>query len=280
MDYLFSLNDKVRAKDHPFTRLDPVHKDTTTTAIQSFEGCHSKTFLITVVVQELSQWHTLVPFVRVAQYTSLEHILKNLIYSLCLSIGLWMVSRAVDQTRPQGIIQLLPEASDELGTLIRNDGLRHTMQTQDARNIQLGILFSHVEGVHWNEMRRLGKSVDDYPDGVKLVADERQTHNEIHTDVFQFLGRNTQRLQQSRKPHMISLDPSTRVAFHNIASSLTFHTGPPELYVQIMIHLCAAWVDGIFGNVSFIKYLLAQTMVLWNHQRSLNQRVHFSSMRK
>jgi hypothetical protein len=29
----------------------------------------------------------------------------------------------------QGIMQLLPEASDELGTLIRNDGLRHTMQT-------------------------------------------------------------------------------------------------------------------------------------------------------
>jgi hypothetical protein len=25
-------------------------------------------------------------------------------------------------------------------------------------------------------------------------------------------------------------------------------------------------VDGIFGSVSFIKYLLVQTMVLWNHQ--------------
>jgi hypothetical protein len=33
-----------------------------------------------------------------------------------------------------------------------------------------------------------------------------------------------------------------------------------------MIHLCAAWVDGIFGSVSFIKYLLTHTMVLWNHQ--------------
>jgi hypothetical protein len=36
-----------------------------------------------------------------------------------------------------------------------------------------------------------------------------------------------------------------------------------------MIHFCAAWVDGIFGSVSFIKYLLAQTMVLWNHQMIL-----------
>jgi hypothetical protein len=91
-----------------------------------------------------------------------------------------------------------------------------------------GTLFSPIASVHWNEMSGLGKSVDDYTDGVKLAAGERQTHNEIHTDVFPFLGRNTLRLQQSRMPHMISLDPSTRVAFYNITSNLTFHTGPPE----------------------------------------------------
>jgi hypothetical protein len=35
--------------------------------IQSFKGCHSKSFLIIVVVRELSQWQTLVPFVWVVQ---------------------------------------------------------------------------------------------------------------------------------------------------------------------------------------------------------------------
>jgi hypothetical protein len=115
-------------------------------------------------------------------------------------------------------------------------------------------------------MSRLGKPVDDYLDGVKLATGERQTHNEIHTNVFPFPGRDTQGLQQSYRPHMISLDPSTHVAFRNIASNLAFHLGPPELCLQIMIYLCAAWVDGIFGSVSFIKYLLVQTMVLWNHQ--------------
>jgi hypothetical protein len=129
MDYLFSLNDKVRAKDHPFTRLDPVHRGTTAKAIQSFEWCHSKTFLITVVVRELSQWQTLVPFVRVVQYTSSEYILKNLVYPLCLTIGLWMMSQAMNQMHPQGIMQLLPEVSYKLGTSIRNDGLRYIMQT-------------------------------------------------------------------------------------------------------------------------------------------------------
>jgi hypothetical protein len=47
------------------------------------------------------------------------------------------------------------------------------MQIQDARNIQLGILFNPVEGVHRNEMSELGKSVDDYPNGVKFAAGER-----------------------------------------------------------------------------------------------------------
>jgi hypothetical protein len=44
-------------------------------------------------------------------------------------------------------------------------------------------------------MSELGKPIDDYLDGVKLAAGERQAHNEIHTDGFLFLGRNTKRLQ-------------------------------------------------------------------------------------
>jgi hypothetical protein len=148
MYYLFSLKEKVWAKDRPFTRLDPVYRCMAATAIQSFKRCHSKTFLITVVVGELSQWQTLVPIVRVVQYTSSEHILKNLIYPLCPTIGLRMISRAMDQMRPQGSMQLLPEARYKLGTSIRNDGLQHTMQTQEARNIQLGVIFSAVVGVH------------------------------------------------------------------------------------------------------------------------------------
>jgi hypothetical protein len=49
---------------------------------------------------------------------------------------------------PQGSMQLLPEMSNELGTSVRNDGLRHTMQAHDARNKQFSILLSPVAGVH------------------------------------------------------------------------------------------------------------------------------------
>jgi hypothetical protein len=68
---------------------------------------------------------------------------------------------------------------------------------------------------------------------------------------------------------MINLDPSTHLALHNIASSLALHTSPLELCLQIMIHLCPALVDGIFGSVSFIEYLLVQLMVLCYHQMML-----------
>jgi hypothetical protein len=74
---------------------------------------------------------------------------------------------------PQGSMQLLPETSNKLGTSVGNDALQHTMQAQDARNIQFSVLLSPIEGVHWNEMNTLGKSADDYPNGVKLAVGER-----------------------------------------------------------------------------------------------------------
>jgi hypothetical protein len=54
MHYLLSLHDEVWNKDRPLARLNPVERCTTSTAIQGFEGCHSETLLITIVVRELS----------------------------------------------------------------------------------------------------------------------------------------------------------------------------------------------------------------------------------
>jgi hypothetical protein len=135
VDDLLDINDKVRAKDRPFTQLDPVQGCTTATTIQSFEGCHFETLLIIVVVRELRQRQTLVPHILEIQHTSLGHIFKNLIFSFLLTIGLRMISRPVDQLCSQGSMQLLLEMSDKLGPSIINDGLRHIMQTQGVSNI-------------------------------------------------------------------------------------------------------------------------------------------------
>jgi hypothetical protein len=107
--------------------------------------------------------------------------------------------------------------------LVRNDGLGHTMQTQDVSSIQFSVLLSPVVGLHMNEVSKLGESIHDHPDGIKHVGRERQTHNEIHTNVFPFPGRDIKRLQQSGRSHTIGLDPLTCVTFCNISSSLMLH---------------------------------------------------------
>jgi hypothetical protein len=50
VDYLFGLKDKVKTKDCPLTRLDPVHRCTAATTIQSFESRHSEILPTTVVI--------------------------------------------------------------------------------------------------------------------------------------------------------------------------------------------------------------------------------------
>jgi hypothetical protein len=55
VDHLLGISDKVKAKDRPLSRLNPVQRCMTSAAIQCFEGCHSETLLITVVQRELSQ---------------------------------------------------------------------------------------------------------------------------------------------------------------------------------------------------------------------------------
>jgi hypothetical protein len=94
----------------------------------------------------------------------------------------------------QGSRQLLPEMTDKQGPSVRNSGLGHTMPTQDASNIQFIILLCPLVGVQRNEVSRLGESIHNHPDGIKLAGRERQTHNEIHAGVFPFSGRNIQRL--------------------------------------------------------------------------------------
>jgi hypothetical protein len=103
------------------------------------------------------------------------------------------------------------------------------MQTQDVSKVQLGVLLGPEVGVRRNEMSILGESIHNHPYGIILMSRERQTHDEIHVDVFLFPGRNILRLQQSGRPQMICLDPSTRITFCHVASSLARHSSSPEL---------------------------------------------------
>jgi hypothetical protein len=71
------------------------------------------------------------PICTIMNDTSSEHVFKDLINSLSLSISLWMVCRASNQLGSERSLQLLPEACNELSSTIRNDHLGHAMELND-----------------------------------------------------------------------------------------------------------------------------------------------------
>jgi hypothetical protein len=74
MNDFLGLRDKIRANGHPLARFHPVQRCTTSVTVESFERCHLETFLIVVVVKELSQWQALVPAIMVVHHTRTEHL--------------------------------------------------------------------------------------------------------------------------------------------------------------------------------------------------------------
>jgi hypothetical protein len=62
------------------------------------------------------------------QNTGSKHIFKYLVDLLSLAIRLRVIGRTVDQTSPEGRMQLLPKASDKLRTLVGDYCLWNSMQ--------------------------------------------------------------------------------------------------------------------------------------------------------
>jgi hypothetical protein len=90
-DFL-GLCDWIKAKGHPLTRFNPVRRCVASVVIEFFERCHLETLLITVVIREFSQWQALVPTVSVVHHIRTEYILKDLVHSLYLTIGPYVIS--------------------------------------------------------------------------------------------------------------------------------------------------------------------------------------------
>jgi hypothetical protein len=81
-------------------------------------------------------------------------------------------------------VQLLPKASNELRPSIRNDRIRNSMQTYHACNIDFSILLDVIVGVHGYEVSIFGESVHNHPNRIILEGSQRQTYNEVHTNVI------------------------------------------------------------------------------------------------
>jgi hypothetical protein len=82
-------------------------------------------------------WQTLLPICTVFQSTSLEHVLKNLVHPLCLSICLWVVSGAIVKSGVNRLMQALLELGHPLGPSVIYDANRCSMESKDVVHIQI-----------------------------------------------------------------------------------------------------------------------------------------------
>jgi hypothetical protein len=68
---------------------------------------------------------------------------------------------------------------------------------------------------------------------------------------------------------MISLDSSTGVTLEHILCYLSLHSRPPEIFLQILIHLIGSQMDRIPLAMGLVHDLVVKLEVLWNHKAVL-----------
>jgi len=98
--------------------------------------------------------------------TSSEHILQDLVHSLCLAICLRVVSSDVIQSNLDGLMETLLELGHILRPLIRHYAHRGSVKPKNAIYIKIYELFSYLVIPHSYELSYVSQSINNYPDQV------------------------------------------------------------------------------------------------------------------
>jgi hypothetical protein len=105
----------------------------------------------------------------------------------------------------------------------------------------------------------LGQSVHNYPKGIISRLGARQSHDEIHSNLFLLPLRYLRGLEHpSGSLMLIGLDFLTSVTKGNILDNISLHSIPPIGCIEIMVHLIPSWMNEISGLMSLAKYLILQ----------------------
>jgi hypothetical protein len=92
LDLFFRFSKYIRPEHLTFSSLGPIERGATLAPIECFKRCHLEAGLVAVIIRELGERQTILPFGSVSQNTGAEHILQNLIHPLRLSTCLRMIS--------------------------------------------------------------------------------------------------------------------------------------------------------------------------------------------
>jgi hypothetical protein len=69
--------------------------------------------------------------------------------------------------------EVAPRNRQQTGPTIKHDSVGHSMQAHNVLNVQLCIFLHFVAGMPRNEVGRLGKVINNHPNGIILAGSER-----------------------------------------------------------------------------------------------------------
>jgi hypothetical protein len=104
-----------------------------------------------------------------------------------------------------GLVQPVPELQNKLGFSIGCNPHGYSMETDYPRTIQPCYLRSSIDRLDRYEVSYLGQSVHNYPKGIISRLSPRQSHDEIHDNLFPLPLGYTQGLKQSNGSFMLCL---------------------------------------------------------------------------
>ena len=116
---------------------------------------------------------TLLPIRPIFQDTNSEHILQDLVHSLCLAIHLRVVSGAVIQSSPNCLVNTLLELGHILRPSIRHYAHRGSVKPENVIHIENCEILSSVVIPHSYEVSYLGQPINNYPDPVMAFRGSR-----------------------------------------------------------------------------------------------------------
>jgi hypothetical protein len=112
------------------------------------------------------------------------------------------------------------------------------MQTDYPSHIQLYKLRSGVDCLDGYEVSYLSQSVHNYPKRIISRLGPRQSHNEIHSNLFPLRLWYFQKWQQSSRWLMLDLDFLIGVANGNIPSNISLYSPLRTIScLEIVVHL-------------------------------------------
>jgi hypothetical protein len=105
-----------------------------------------------------------------------------------------------------------------------------------------------------------GQSVHNYPNGIISKLSTRQTHDDIHTNLFPLPLEYLQWLQQHSRSLMLGIDSMIGAAKGNILGIISLHSIPPIGCLEIIVHLIPSWKNVISRLMSLPRYLVLQLL--------------------